>query len=603
MKMRFLLLGTALALPAPGVLAQIPADVKPPTQRPVAKKKPVRTTVPTIPAASPTVVSATDAAPHATRERRSFEQLRDTTLALIRLMVQEGVLSKEKASRLLGEAQAKAIEDVAAPAPKAAIAAVDGLPSAQATAPANAEEPPKDDAARHRRRAQTVRVPYVPESVKGEIRDQIKQEVLAQAKAERWAEPNALPEWLDRIAWDGDLRLRYEGRTYAPDNTPAVNYNTIAGANLPNTRTDEGLWRYRMRLGVIARSSDAFSVGVRLTTGRLDSPVSTNSTLGRGFQADQIVLDRAYGRWDPSERWSVMGGRVPNPWFWPTDLVWDEDLNFDGVAGTFRPRFSEAAAGFGTVGVFPLEINTPSPTSPGAAGKWLYGAQGGIEWQPGDGWRVRLAAGLFDYRNVEGRPNRDASFINANDWTAPRFRQKGNSVVDLRFDQSTPAAFSDYGLASRFKIVNLSAEIDLARWDPLFVKLSGDYVRNIGFDRAEILRRTGLLIEPRVSGYQARLTVGREAVRGRGDWQAFVGYRYVERDAVVDAFTDSDFRLGGTDGKGYTIGALVGVDKNVTARLRYLSSSPISGPASGIGPDLRLPLEIDVLQADLNLRF
>ena len=64
-------------------------------------------------------------------------------------------------------------------------------------------------------------------------------------------------------------------------------------------------------------------------------------------------------------------------------------------------------------------------------------------------------------------------------------------------------------------------------------------------------------------------------------------------DAVLDAFTDSDFHLGGTDTKGYILGGSFGIDKNTWFTMRWLSADPIDGP----------PLSIDVLQADLNARF
>jgi len=78
-----------------------------------------------------------------------------------------------------------------------------------------------------------------------------------------------------------------------------------------------------------------------------------------------------------------------------------------------------------------------------------------------------------------------------------------------------------------------------------------------------------------------------------GAWRAFVGYRYVEADAVLDAFTDSDFHLGGTDAKGYFLGADYGFTPRVFGRLRYLSANEIDGA----------PLGIDVLQLDLNAQF
>jgi hypothetical protein len=182
----------------------------------------------------------------------------------------------------------------------------------------------------------------------------------------------------------------------------------------------------------------------------------------------------------------------------------------------------------------------------------------------------------------------------------PPSRQKGNTYFDINFGTGNPAAFA---LAPKYRILNLGGEFDLGSFDPVFFKLAGDYVKNIGFDRAEIRARTGLDVEPHTTGYQARLTIGADAIRKLHDWQVFVGYRYLERDAVLDAFTDSDFYLGGTDTKGYFIGGFYGLDRNVWLRLRYLSGNEIHGPALGNGTSARLPLAIDVLQADFNVRF
>ena len=78
-----------------------------------------------------------------------------------------------------------------------------------------------------------------------------------------------------------------------------------------------------------------------------------------------------------------------------------------------------------------------------------------------------------------------------------------------------------------------------------------------------------------------------------GDWQVFGAYKYLQRDAVVDAFTDSDFALGGTDAKGYILGGLAGLARNTWVRVRWLSTNAIDGP----------PRAVDVLQVDLNAKF
>lgn len=524
------------------------------------------------------------------RDRAELEQMRATTLGLIRALVQDGVLSKERAAAMLPLSDRDQLADVEV-RPRA--------PAASEPAVESKTDEALADATPRRRRGQTVRVPYVPETVKAEIKESLKQEVLAQAKAERWAEPSTLPEWLDRIVWEGDMRLRYQGEYYQKENVPPLVYNAFTGSNLTNTQQDVDLWRIRVRLGMLAKITETLGAGFRLATGNLNNPVSTNANLGNNFSAQQLILDRAYLKWDPSERWSLSAGRMPNPWFWPTDLVWDEDLNFDGLAGSFKPRLSASTTGFLTAGAFPLFQSSPTPSAPTPSDKWLFGVQGGAEWKPDSTLRARGAAALFEFQNVSGLRN-SVSQPNANDWTAPGFRQKGNTLFDINDGTGSAALFA---LAPRYRVLNLGGELDVGRFDPLFVKIAADWAKNIGFDRNEIRARTGLDVEPRTTAYQARLTVGADAIRKLHDWQFFVGYRYVERDAVLDAFTDSDFYLGGTDTKGYFVGGFYGLDRNAFLRLRYLSGNEIHGPALGKGTSAKLPLAIDVLQADFNVRF
>jgi hypothetical protein len=78
-----------------------------------------------------------------------------------------------------------------------------------------------------------------------------------------------------------------------------------------------------------------------------------------------------------------------------------------------------------------------------------------------------------------------------------------------------------------------------------------------------------------------------------GAWEGFFFYRYLEADAVVDAFTWSDFALGATNTKGWYAGGSLGLYKNVWIRGRWLTSNEIYGP----------PVAIDTLQLDLNVAF
>jgi len=125
------------------------------------------------------------------------------------------------------------------------------------------------------------------------------------------------------------------------------------------------------------------------------------------------------------------------------------------------------------------------------------------------------------------------------------------------------------------------------------VSLTGDYVNNIGYNEQQVLARTGVSVPKRGVGYLGELVVGTRQPLLAGSWQFAWGYRYLQRDAVVDAFADQDFHLGGTDAKGYVLRAEWWFRNRTSVALRYFSANAIDGP----------PLGIDVLFLDVNAGF
>ncbi|MCK9991216.1 MAG: hypothetical protein RugAbin2_02230 [Rugosibacter sp.] len=547
---------------------------------------------------------------HADDERASLEVLRQTTLNLINVLVDSGALTRDKADELVRKAEQDAAKKVAQKKPDT-----------------------------------SVRVQYVPEVVKNEIREQIKQEVLAQAKSERWAEPNAIPEWLDRITWEGDMRLRYQTDRFDKANatpfdfafesysleaattgidpsggtstlfggTRAADLSAVNSSGVPtaNTLTDRDRFRLRARLGMLAKISDTWSGGLRLATGSSTDRVSTNQSLGQDFNKYTFLVDRAYIKFDPTEWLTVTGGRIPSPWF-STDLVWDEDLSFEGVAATLKPTFANnTLKPFLTVGAFPIKEENP----PAANGRWLYGVQGGTQWNIRSDTRLKVGLAWYDYRDFEGQVESPDSLdpIDGPTFGKPivanygqyeysrNLRQKGNTLFRTNALGDTGKT-SYWGLASKFRPINLTASLDLAQFDPVHVVLTGDWVKNTAFDRAEIFRRT----EGRIDltdgsdrGYQYKLTVGMPQVKNPRDWQVSASYRYLGSDAVVDAFTDSDFGLGGTNLKGYILGAQYGLDRNAVLNLRWLSADSID--SFTLNPAHKF--SVDVFQADVSVKF
>lgn len=494
------------------------------------------------------------AAPVALAQDADIDKVRAATAKLIGLLVEQGVLSREKAQGLLSE--------VAAPA------------AASGTA-----------GAATRLAAATVRVPYIPEFVRKELKDELRVELQAQAVREGWAGPGTVPGWTRGLEWEGDVRTRLQLDRFADGNAPQIGIsetNRTRSLALANVSEDRNRLRVRARIGLNATIDDNWSAGVRLSTGSATDPLSANQTLGNFGNRYTVLIDRAYLRYRYGDSVNVIAGRFGNPWY-GTDLVWANDLSFDGVAAQWTPRITDRIRGFATVAAMPVQEVELSSSD-----KWLFGAQIGASMASAQsGMGARLGLGYYRYSNLQGVPSAAGSSLN--EFTAPAFAQKGNTYYNISSDANRPLL----GLAAEYQLLNLTGQVDFPAFAGKRVTLIGDYVRNLGFDRAAVSQRVGTDVQDQTTGYQIRVVLGDNELKKRGDWQTFVAFKRVERDAVLDAFTDSDFRLGGTDAKGYIIGASYGLAKNTAASLRIFSGDSISGA----------PLSIDVVQFDLNLRF
>lgn len=146
--------------------------------------------------------------------------------------------------------------------------------------------------------------------------------------------------------------------------------------------------------------------------------------------------------------------------------------------------------------------------------------------------------------------------------------------------------------------------------DRFKVRLDGEYVRNLAYNANRAFNSPSTPVnnfnnasssgtvtqsdyQSGPTGYMFKATVGEPDTVEAGQWNFSVTYKYLEPDAVLDAFTDPDFDLGGTNAKGYILGVQYAVAKNAWLQARYLSAREVYGP----------PLSIDVLQLEMNARF
>lgn len=528
----------------------------------------------------------------------------NATVNLIRLLVEQGVIKQDHANALIQQAETEAQQA------RASVAAVPA---------ANGE----------------VRVQYVPAIVREQIRDEIKAEVMNTAKQENWAAPNTFPDWASRISFDGDVRLRSESRYYADGNSNEIvdfaklndkgpyDVNPNTSRTLPpllNTREDrDNLLRLRARFGLTAVLSPTWTAGIRIGTGSDDNPVSTTQTLGGGFGKKDLWLDRGYLSWQPDQRLTLTGGRIANP-FLSTDMLYSRDLNFDGVAAIFDQPLNDGLNLFGTVGAFPVEYTQDTASSNGfdkeeSDNKWLYGVQVGSKWQLNDSNRLTGALAYYRFDDIAGqRSSPCAPWAGEpgcdTDGSRPTFMQKGNTLFQLRNISLNPANPENtpqpqfVGLASEFDLLDLNLIWDTDLPGDLKLRSHGNYVHNLAYDEGDMRKRSaGQFANNRDSNgnldsggdaWLLQFTLGNALeLSKRGDWNLFAGYRYIEPDAMPDGFNDSSFHLGGTNAKGYVLGANYGLEKNIVATARWLSSEAVYGA----------PFDIDVLQLEINTRF
>ncbi len=578
-------------------------------------------------------------------EKEELLKLRNTTVNLIKQLVKQGILTDKMAEDMIKQAEVDAAKQVAdskaldtkAAATSAAAAAATGAvvggvvtSTASGAAGAAKEAVPADE----------VRVAYVPDFVKDEIRQQVRTElrdqvvddVMQKAKTEQWGLPNALPEWTKRFKLSGDMRLREQSNFMADYNqaNSFINWQTInsqnnfngangisgAGANaFMNTTQNRNMARERFRLSIDAEVANGLDAGIRLATGNTPNPVSTNQSLGNTGAQYQFALDRAFLRYNAFDNnkfnWlTAMAGRTPNPFFTAgSEVVWDEDLSFEGASATVRNKLgskgdlSDDIGGKGpvvyaTAGIFPMQTsNLISGLS--ARDKWMFGGQTGLEWGFDNQDTLQFGGAYYDYQNLKAVLNRTGAGLCANNTgdqnqSAPQFMQGGNSLVSIcNANDGTPNGL--VGLATDYKILDINMLYDLAVFSPIHVKFSADYAKNVGFNpnKSVVLANYGTDYAGKTNAWQVKVDFGWGKLNTLGNWNLFTGYRYVERDAVLDAYTDSDFHNGGTNVKGWMLGGNYALVKNVWLTGRWLSGDVITGPRYGL----------DIMQLDLNTRF
>lgn len=352
---------------------------------------------------------------------------------------------------------------------------------------------------------------------------------------EKKADMKLVPDWVNNVKIKGDFRYRHEWT----DDESATN--------------DRNRNRIRARIGIYGKVNDEVDYGFRLASGNTSSPTSTNQDLDGAFSSKNIWLDLAYFDYHPENinGLTVLGGKMKNPLFraGKNNLMFDNDVNPEGVAVAYTTSLNSDLTVFGNAGAFYVEERS------GEADTSLWAMQAGVTYNfPGlEKTYVTAGGGYFDYGNIKG--------VDLDSFA-------GNKNTGSKYD-------SDFDIAQGF------VEVGFPVCDLPF-KVFGDYLKNTSANSSED------------TGYLIGATIGK--CKKPGSWQFGYNYRDLEADAVVGALTEGTFGGGGTNVKGHSLCLGYQLAKNVQLAGSYFLAERTDTPTN-------VTTDHDLVLVDLKFKF
>ncbi|MBP7866457.1 MAG: putative porin [Acidobacteria bacterium] len=338
------------------------------------------------------------------------------------------------------------------------------------------------------------------------------------------------------VKFGGDVRLRYEGTSF------------------DDTTIDRNRFRFRLRVNVqktigygltgyfqFASGNTTLSSGADLG----GEATSTNQTMGASWERKGAWIDQAYLTWTPDlpgHFFTFGGGKFKNVFVQTagTPLVYDTDVNPEGFYQTFTKTFGGVTPFF-TMGQLFIKENAAGPDA------YMLAYQGGVTVPVGPA-TATVSSNYYHYIRYA------TNFKYAN----------GNTVI-------RPAGFNNDVLAAgKFDSLGVMAKVN-AKPRGIPVEANFEYYKNLND-----MNHTGVNAD-QDTAWQVGVLVGQN--KKARDWSVYYTYRRIEADALVGAFTDSDF--GHNNRKGSAVIAKYSIFENLTLGAQLFFTDPVTGTAPG----------------------
>lgn len=401
------------------------------------------------------------------------------------------------------------------------------------------------------------------ESIRSEIETAEKQDFKAQVKS---ANP-----WLEGLTSKGDVRLRYE----------AFNREDETSVH------DRNRFRIRVRWGLEKKFNDEWKAGFQLASGEdRFAPTSNNQTLTDEFSFKNIFISQAYGIYTPQapKEWApvinhveIGGGKFENPYTkygWNTSIIWDGDVTPEGIYEKVDFRLAtpsdEASWDLNTL-MGQFIVDEDSDSRPSDIEVFAYGVGTTYQWKKNHNFSFKYT--FYDWEDY-------AQLIKAGASTVPDSLGGNDRNLDA------------------FKIHNFYAEINFDTptlfWGVMPLKIYGDYAWNAGVsDENEAYGTTNeALRNPKFrNDSDAAFSIGGTLGKAKdpGSWQFGYEYLYIEPNAVVGNFSESDLGLGFANNKGHKLSWKYmlhkSIELNATAwMVERIDKSILTYGSSGLRP-------------------
>jgi hypothetical protein len=352
------------------------------------------------------------------------------------------------------------------------------------------------------------------------------------------------------FSFSGDIRLRDEPFFGGPADESQV----------------RNRMRFRLRVNANAKLSDEFSGGFTLATGDISNPVSVMQTTNQMSTRKPFELDRALLEYRPHYFKPLMltGGKITQPWV-GTELVWDRDLNPEGLAQTlnFNLESTPVLKRIALVG-FELpfaETAGASLNNKSIVQTAVYGAQLQTEWQLAAWLKFSASTAFYNWHLTDPVAFAVATATAASpDFGLLKLNANGNqnSVVTTTgtFVATGQKVITNAQFSSKFGLLDTIGRFDIKtpaeKWP---VAILGDFVQNtkacanVGHILAApantaletFAQSRNAACDPHQRrGYWVEARAGRSQKKGDLNF-AYVRI-FIEREAVLGAFNYSEIR-------------------------------------------------------------